>query len=92
MGIVVLESVRSEYEHVLKLKSNLEREVQQYKNEILILETATNSVIDHLKEQTEQISLEKVSWSDWIQLENILFIWRKNWRKTIWDYVPKSKN
>jgi hypothetical protein len=61
LGIVVLESVRSEYEHVLKLKSNLEREVQQYKNEILILETATNSVIDHLKEQTEQISLEKVS-------------------------------
>jgi hypothetical protein len=58
--IVVLESIRSEYERVLKLNISLEKDLEEYTNELITIKSVTNSLINHLKEQTERISLEKV--------------------------------
>ena len=59
-AIVVLETVRSEYEHMLKMKSNIQRELEERTNELATLRAVTTSLIDNLKGQTENISLDKV--------------------------------
>ncbi len=59
--IVILETIRSEYERVLKLNISLEKELEEYANELITIKSSTNSLINHLKEQTEKISLEKVN-------------------------------
>jgi hypothetical protein len=42
------------------MKNSLQRELEQRTNEFLTMKELTNSLIDHVKEQTEKISLEKV--------------------------------
>lgn len=58
---MVLESIRSEYEHVLKIRNSLQRELEQCTNEFSTMKGVTNSLIDHFKEQTEKMGLEKVN-------------------------------
>jgi hypothetical protein len=73
LAIVVLESVRSEYERVLKMKNSLQRELEQCTDELITMKAVTNSLIDNLKEQTENISLEKVNKMYLIENRNIVF-------------------
>jgi F0F1-type ATP synthase membrane subunit b/b' len=83
--LVVLQSIRSEYEHILKLKTDLERQLEEYTNELLTTKTMASSITNQLKEKLEQISAEKV-----IRLFNRLIIRlfsRKNLMKITLDYV-----
>jgi hypothetical protein len=91
--IVVLESIRSDYEYVLKLKINLEKKLEEYTNELITIKSGTNSLINHLKEQTEQISLEKVNLFIYIKSKKNYFLFdRKDSMKKILDYVFNYKN
>jgi len=74
--LVVLETVRSEYEHVVKLKMQLEKEVEEYTNALNSMKGVTTSLIYQLKETTEKLSLEKVD-SFEKQREFILFYFTK---------------
>ncbi len=60
LAIVILETIRSEYEYMLKMRNNLQRELDERNNELVALRGVTASLIDNLKGQTENISLEKV--------------------------------
>lgn len=60
MNLVILETVRTEYEHILKLKMQLEKELDEYTNQLNSTKSVTDSLIYQLKEKTEQLSLEKV--------------------------------
>jgi len=74
--IVVLETIQSEYERVLKLNISLKEELEEYANELITIKSDTNSLINHLKEQTEQISLEKVNLFIYIKSKKMIFFIR----------------
>lgn len=44
----------------MKIRHSLQRELEQCTNEYAMMQGGTNSLIDHLKEQVEKISLSKV--------------------------------
>ena len=58
--LVVLQSVQSEYEHILSLKNELERQVEEYTNELIKTKTVLHSLTNQFKEKIEQMSSEKV--------------------------------
>jgi hypothetical protein len=43
------------------MKNSLQRELEECTDELITMKAVTNSLIDNLKEQTENISLEKVN-------------------------------
>ena len=72
--IIVLGSVRSEYEHVLAMKNSLQRELEKCTNEFMTMKGVTNSLIEHFKGQMEKMSLEKVKSIEEIRLKSICVI------------------
>ncbi|CAF0804713.1 unnamed protein product [Rotaria sordida] len=57
--ILVLQSVQSEYEHILSLKNELERQVEEYTNELIKTKTVLHSLTNQFKEKIEEMSSEK---------------------------------
>ncbi|CAF4651275.1 unnamed protein product, partial [Rotaria sp. Silwood1] len=57
--IVVLQSVRSEYEHLLNLTNDRERQLEECTNELTTTKTVVHSITNRFKEKIEEISSEK---------------------------------
>jgi len=90
--VVVLESIRSEYEHVLKLNISLEKDLEEYTNELITIKSVTNSLINHLKEQTERISLEKVNLFIYIKSKKIIFIRQERLNEENTEFRDRLQN
>jgi chromosome segregation ATPase len=59
-SLVALQSVRSEYQHVLSVKDDLEKQLAECQNELNTSKAVAHSLTNQLKEQVEQLSREKV--------------------------------
>ena len=57
---VVLQSLQTEYERVLNLKNELEKQLEERVNELKMTKTVANSFTNQLKEKLEQMSGQKV--------------------------------
>lgn len=58
--IVVLQSLQTEYERILSLKRDLEKQLEERINELKTTKTVANSFTNQLKEKLEQITSAKV--------------------------------
>ena len=66
--LVLLQSLRTEYERILSLKTNLEKQLEERTNELKTTKTVANSFTNQLKEKLEQMSQSKVRKKfKWIQ-------------------------
>jgi hypothetical protein len=59
--IVVLQSLQTEYERVMSLKKDLEKQLDERANELKTTKTVANSFTNQLKEKLEQITDAKVT-------------------------------
>ncbi|CAF1103929.1 unnamed protein product [Rotaria magnacalcarata] len=57
--IIVLQSLQTEYERVMSLKNNLEKQLEERVNELKATKTVANSFTNQLKEKLEQITKAK---------------------------------
>jgi len=57
--IIVLQSLQTEYERVLNLKNELEKQLEERLNELKTTKTVANSFTNQLKEKLEQMSGQK---------------------------------
>ncbi|CAF3416150.1 unnamed protein product [Rotaria socialis] len=65
--IIVLRSLQTEYERVMSLKNNLEKQLEERVNELKATKTVANSFTNQLKEKLEQITKAK----DQVDEENV---------------------
>jgi hypothetical protein len=57
---VVLQSLQTEYERIMSLKKDLEKQLEERVNELKTTKTVANSFTNQLKEKLEQITGAKV--------------------------------
>ncbi|CAF0989982.1 unnamed protein product [Adineta steineri] len=57
--ILALQSLRDEYEHILNIKKDLEKQLEDRTNELLAIKTGTTSLTNEFKEKLERINSEK---------------------------------
>ncbi|CAF0777473.1 unnamed protein product [Rotaria sp. Silwood1] len=62
--IIVLQSLQTEYERVMSLKNNLEKQLDERVNELKTTKTVANSFTNQLKEKLEQIAKAKAQVDD----------------------------
>ena len=62
-SLVVLQSLQTEYERILNLKNELEKQLEERSNELKTTKTVANSFTNQLKEKLEQMSVQKVCFS-----------------------------
>lgn len=60
MILVVLQSLQTEYERVMSLKKDLEKQLDERANELKTTKAVANSFTNQLKEKLEQITGAKV--------------------------------
>jgi hypothetical protein len=58
--IVVLQSLQTEYERIMSLKKDLEKQLEERANELKTTKIVANSFTNQLKEKLEQITDAKV--------------------------------
>ena len=58
-SLVVLQSLQTEYERVLSLKNDLEKQLEERVNELKTTKTVANSFTNQLKEKLEQMNAVK---------------------------------
>jgi len=58
--IIVLQSLQTEYERIMNLKRDLEKQLEERANELKTTKTVANSFTNQLKEKLEQITEAKV--------------------------------
>lgn len=56
----MLQSLQTEYERIMSLKNNLEKQLDERANELKATKTVANSFTNQLKEKLEQITKAKV--------------------------------
>ncbi|CAF5222709.1 unnamed protein product, partial [Rotaria magnacalcarata] len=57
--ILILQSVRSEYERISNLNKDLERQLEECMNELVTTKAVVHSLTNQFKEKIEQLSSEK---------------------------------
>lgn len=57
---VVLQSLQTEYERIMSIKKDLEKQLEERSNELKTTKTVANSFTNQLKEKLEQITEAKV--------------------------------
>jgi chromosome segregation ATPase len=59
--IIVLQSLQTEYERIMSLKKDLEKQLEERKNELKTTKIVANSFTNQLKEKLEQITASKAN-------------------------------
>ena len=92
-SLVVLQSLQTEYDRIMSIKKDLEKQLEERLNELKTTKTVVNSFTNQLKEKLEQITEAKVG--DRFSLEqrsDCVFSFREKSMKTMLHFVYKFRN
>jgi hypothetical protein len=92
--LVVLQSLQTEYERIMSLKKDLEKQLEERTNELKTTKIVANSFTNQLKEKLEQITGSKVMNKSRVRYHSYGFFFssRQMSMKTMRHYVYKFKN
>jgi chromosome segregation ATPase len=89
---VVLQSLQTEYERVMSLKKDLEKQLDERANELKTTRTVANSFTNQLKEKLEQITDAKVMSIAFVRRRLSAFLIRRMWMTKMRHCVCRFRN